>query len=141
MLLYRVGFVVMQIPFTLLMTRLPVQYFLPTTNLFWGIFTLVQYKATDSSLVLLAVCSSLAVQWYLGSWYKRSKLSQRAALFFVASQVGSMTSGYIQAGSYHSLNGQNGLEGWRWLYIICFACTIPIAVIGFVCLPGTPITL
>jgi hypothetical protein len=45
---------------------------------------------------------------------------------------------YVQAGSYHLLNGRNGLEGWRWLYIICFACTIPIAIIGFVCLPGTP---
>jgi hypothetical protein len=44
--MYRVGFVVMQIPFTLVMTRLPVQYFLPTADLFWGFFTLVQYKTT-----------------------------------------------------------------------------------------------
>lgn len=146
MLIYRVGFVVMQIPFTLLMTRVPVQYFLPTADLFWGVFTLVQYKATSVHMLyafrfLIGALGGFffpAVQWYLGSWYKRSELSRRAALFFVASQVGSMTSGYIQAGSYHSLNGREGLEGWRWLYIICFACTIPIAIIGFVFLPGTP---
>jgi MFS family permease len=136
----------MQIPFTLLMTRLPVQYFLPTADLFWGVFTLVQYKATSVHMLyafrfLIGALGGFffpAVQWYLGSWYKRSELSRRAALFFVASQVGAMTSGYIQAGSYQSLNGRHGLEGWRWLYIICFACTIPIAMIGFVFLPGTP---
>ena len=146
MLTRRVGFVVMQIPFTLLMTRFPVQYFLPTADLFWGVFTLVQYKATSVHMLyafrfLIGALGGFffpAVQWYLGSWYKRSELSRRAALFFVASQVGSMSSGYIQAGSYHSLNGRHGLEGWRWLYIICFACTIPIALIGFVFLPGTP---
>lgn len=141
-----VGFVVMQIPFTLLMTRFPVQYFLPAADLLWGIFTLVQYKANNVHMLyafrfLIGALGGFffpAVQWYLGCWYKRSELSRRAAFFFVASQVGSMTSGYVQAGSYKSLNGSHGLEGWRWLYITCFACTIPIAVIGFVFLPGTP---
>jgi hypothetical protein len=81
--MYRVGFVVVQILFTLLMTCLPVQYFLPTANLFWGIFTLVQYKATSVHMLyafrfLIGALGGffiLAVQWYLGSWYKRSKLS------------------------------------------------------------------
>ncbi|KAJ3474177.1 hypothetical protein NLG97_g9957 [Lecanicillium saksenae] len=49
-----------------------------------------------------------------------------------------MSSGYIQSGAYASLNLRHGIEGWRWLYIICFACTIPIAILGFVCLPGQP---
>ncbi|RDW74885.1 hypothetical protein BP6252_06027 [Coleophoma cylindrospora] len=49
-----------------------------------------------------------------------------------------MSSGYIQVGAYSALNGVHGIEGWRWLYIICFSCTIPIAAIGFTFLPGTP---
>lgn len=60
-----------------------------------------------------------AVQWYLGCWYKRSELSRRGALFFIASQIGGMSSGYIQSGAHATLDGKHGIEGWRWLYIIC----------------------
>lgn len=60
-----------------------------------------------------------AVLWYLGCWNKRPELNRRGALFSIASQGGSMSSGYIQAGAYNSLNGSHGIEGWRWLYIIC----------------------
>ncbi|KAJ5730046.1 uncharacterized protein N7483_004554 [Penicillium malachiteum] len=143
---YYVGFIVMQIPLTLLMTRCPVNYFLPAADLIWGVFTLAQYKVTNVTQLyaLRFFVGALggfffpAVQWYLGCWYKRSELSRRGAIFFIASQVGSMSSGYIQAGAYDSLNGRFGLEGWRWLYIICFACTVPIAFLGLCVLPSTP---
>ena len=109
------------------MTRCPVNYFLPVADLFWGIFTLAQYKASSVTQLyaLRFFVGALggfffpAVQWYLGSWYKRSELSRRGAIFFIASQVGSMSSGYIQAGAYARLDGRYGIEGWRWLYIIC----------------------
>ncbi|KAB8265750.1 major facilitator superfamily domain-containing protein [Aspergillus pseudonomiae] len=143
---YMVGFITMQIPLTLLMTRCPVNYFLPAADLFWGVFTLAQYKASSVTQLyaLRFFVGALggfffpAVQWYLGCWYKRSELARRGAIFFIASQVGSMSSGYIQAGAYARLDGRYGIEGWRWLYIICFACTIPIAFIGLCLLPSTP---
>jgi ACS family pantothenate transporter-like MFS transporter len=145
------------------MTRCPVNYFLPAADLIWGVFTLAQYKASNVTQLyaLRFFVGALggfffpAVQWYLGCWYKGSELSRRGAIFFIASQVGSMSSGYIQAGAYASLDGRYGLEGWRWLYIICmtqsfvtfnistdvllgFACTIPIAFMGLCLLPSTP---
>ncbi|KAK6824038.1 hypothetical protein RU639_006578 [Aspergillus parasiticus] len=143
---YMVGFITMQIPLTLAMTRCPVNYFLPAADLLWGVFTLAQYKAsTVTQLYALRFFVGAlggfffpAVQWYLGSWYKRSELARRGAIFFIASQVGSMSSGYIQAGAYARLDGRYGIEGWRWLYIICFACTIPIAFLGLCLLPSTP---
>ncbi|KAB8239552.1 major facilitator superfamily domain-containing protein [Aspergillus alliaceus] len=143
---YMVGFITMQIPLTLAMTRCPVNYFLPAADLLWGVFTLAQYKASNVTQLyaLRFFVGALggfffpAVQWYLGSWYKRSELARRGAIFFIASQVGSMSSGYIQAGAYARLDGRYGIEGWRWLYIICFACTIPIAFLGLCLLPSTP---
>jgi len=112
------------------MTRCPVNYFLPAADLLWGVFTLAQYKASNVTQLyaLRFFVGALggfffpAVQWYLGSWYKRSELSRRGAIFFIASQVGSMSSGYIQAGAYARLDGRYGIEGWRWLYIICKLC-------------------
>ncbi|KAJ5280939.1 hypothetical protein N7478_006311 [Penicillium angulare] len=119
---YYVGFIVLQIPLTLLMTRCPVNYFLPAADLLWGVFTLAQYKVSNVTQLyaLRFFVGALggfffpAVQWYLGSWYKRSELSRRGAIFFIASQIGSMSSGYIQAGAYDRLDGRFGIEGWRW---------------------------
>lgn len=44
----------------------------------------------------------------------------------------------IQAGATSSLHNVGGLAGWRWMYIICAIITIPIGIIGFIVLPGTP---
>ncbi|GAB1191815.1 hypothetical protein APSETT444_000998 [Aspergillus pseudonomiae] len=101
------------------MTRCPVNYFLPAADLFWGVFTLAQYKASSVTQLyaLRFFVGALggfffpAVQWYLGCWYKRSELARRGAIFFIASQVGSMSSGYIQAGAYARLDGRYGIEG------------------------------
>ncbi|UKZ72304.1 uncharacterized protein TrAtP1_013246 [Trichoderma atroviride] len=128
------------------MTRFSAQYFIPGADLIWGILTLAQYKVTNVHQLyvirfFIGAAGSLffpAVQWYLGCWYKRSELSRRGSLFFIASQIGSMSSGYIQSGAYTHLDGRYGIEGWRWLYIICFSCTIPIALFGFIVLPGHP---
>ncbi|KAB5577961.1 pantothenate transporter [Coniochaeta sp. 2T2.1] len=143
---YLCGFITLQIPMTMLMTRFSVNYFLPAADLLWGIFTLVQYTSTSVKQLyafrfLVGMLGGFffpAAMWYMGCWYKRNELSRRGAFFFIASQVGGMSSGYIQAGAYAHLNGVHGIEGWRWLYIICFAATIPIAFVGFIFLPGTP---
>jgi ACS family pantothenate transporter-like MFS transporter len=48
-----------------------------------------------------------------------------------------MISGFLQAGAYSGLNGTYGLAGWRWLFIIDGIITIPIALLGFLIMPGT----
>lgn len=57
--------------------------------------------------------------YVLGSWYTKTELAKRVALFHVTAPLGSAFGGYLQAAVYESLNGRHGLAGWRWLYIIC----------------------
>ena len=52
--------------------------------------------------------------------------------------LGTLTAGLIQAGASASLDGVNGLAGWRWMYIICSVITIPLGILGYFVLPGTP---
>ena len=47
-------------------------------------------------------------------------------------------SGFLQTAAYKNLKGVNGLEGWRWLMIICFIITVPIAIANFVFLLDMP---
>lgn len=70
---YMVGFIVMQVPLTMLMTRFPVDYFLPAADLLWGVFTLVQYKVSSVHQLyafrfFVGVLGGFffpTVQWYL----------------------------------------------------------------------------
>ena len=34
-------------------------------------------------------------------------------------------------------NASAGLEGWRWMYIICAIITIPVGILGYFVIPGT----
>jgi MFS transporter, ACS family, pantothenate transporter len=49
-----------------------------------------------------------------------------------------MVSGYLQAAAYTNLSGVGGMPGWRWLFIIDGAITIPVALAGFILFPGIP---
>ncbi|CAG9954456.1 unnamed protein product [Clonostachys rosea f. rosea IK726] len=141
-----VGFVVPQIPLTVLMARWGSSHWIPAADLFAGIFTLALYKVSSVAQVyaiqfFVGVAGSFyypGVHWYLGSWYKSSELSRRGSLFFIASGLGSMSTRYIQSAAYATLDGRYGIASWRWLCIICFAITIPVAVAGFFLMPGTP---
>jgi hypothetical protein len=96
------------------------------------------------------------VQRFSGANLSGSDLRQRGGVFvFIASQIRSISARYRQHGNT-SLNGKYGMGGWRWLYIFCkpilpslesckliencqpkaFACTVPIAILGFVLLPS-----
>lgn len=59
-------------------------------------------------------------------------------MFYVGLPLGTLTASLIQAGASAQLDGVNGLAGWRWMYIICAVITLPIGILGFFVIPGTP---
>lgn len=73
-----------------------------------------------------------------GAWYRGDEIARRGGCFYVGLTLGTLTASLIQAGASASLNGVNGLAGWRWMYIICAIITIPIGILGYFVLPGTP---
>lgn len=73
-----------------------------------------------------------------GAWYRGDEIARRGGVFYVGLTLGTLTAGLIQAGATSSLEGINGLAGWRWMYIICAVITIPIGLLGLLILPGTP---
>ncbi|CDK24064.1 unnamed protein product [Kuraishia capsulata CBS 1993] len=143
---YMAGFIVGQIPLTMLATVLPLNYYLPAMDIVWAVFTLFIFKITNyHQLYALRFCIGLlssfffpTVQYILGSWYKSSELTIRSAIYFVASQVGSMVCGYIQTGAYDHLDGKANLKGWQWLYVLAFIITVPISAYGVFTIPGLP---
>ncbi|KAJ6108563.1 hypothetical protein N7523_009886 [Penicillium sp. IBT 18751x] len=144
--IYTIGAVVGQLPFAYLFTKLPMHWIIPFMDIAWGIFTLIQYRA--NSYAELAAYRFL-VGWFeaayypgmhyiFGSWYRCDEISRRGGLFYVGLTLGTLTASLIQAGTSSSLDGVNGLSGWRWMYIVCAIITIPVAIMGYFLLPGTP---
>ncbi|KAK6827240.1 hypothetical protein PG987_010581 [Apiospora arundinis] len=144
--LYIVGAVVGQLPFLFLFTYIPLNILIPFMDVCWGVFTLLQFRVTGFAeiaayrfLVGFFEAAFFPVMHYLfGSWYRGDEIGRRGGLFYVGLSLGTLTAGLIQAGASARLDGVNGLAGWRWMYIICALITIPIGILGYFVIPGTP---
>lgn len=78
------------------------------------------------------------MHFIFGSWYRGDEIARRGGIFYLGLTLGTLTAGLIQAGASTRLEGVHGLAGWRWMYIICSIITIPIGILGYFILPGTP---
>lgn len=78
------------------------------------------------------------VIYCIGCWYKKSEISRRLSLFYIAGPAGTMFAGYLQSACYKNLNGVHGLAGWRWLFIVCGCVTMPISIYGAIVFPARP---
>ncbi|QKX60329.1 uncharacterized protein TRUGW13939_07472 [Talaromyces rugulosus] len=85
-------------------------------------------------------CVFAGTQYILGSWYTKQELGRRTGLFTASGLAGGMFGGFLQTGIYSSMDGLRGLEGWRWLYIICGIIGLPVAMFGYFFFPDTPHT-
>ncbi|KAF4312700.1 major facilitator superfamily transporter [Botryosphaeria dothidea] len=134
------------IPACYYLTRYPVNRVLPTLEIGWGLATFGMAWAKNVDTIyamrflvgLFESCSFTGVIYVIGSWYKPSEIGRRVALFFIASPLGTMFAGYLQAAAYTNLNGAHGLAGWRWLFIVDTIITIPISLLGFFIFPDVP---
>ncbi|KAH6867843.1 hypothetical protein B0T10DRAFT_467637 [Thelonectria olida] len=82
--------------------------------------------------------NSVGGHFIYGSWYNRSELGTRAAVFCCFGHLGSMAGGWIQAGLLKSPDGHGSLAAWRWLFIIVSILTNPVVVFGWLVIPNLP---
>lgn len=76
----------------------------------------------------------------MSSWYTRAELTRRISWFYSGSALANMFGGLLGALILGNLNGDFGLAGWRWLFIIEGTITIGIAIIAAFVLPNYPAT-
>src|SRR5262245_43932463 len=109
------------IPACYLLTHYPANIVLPALEVGWGLSTFGLAWVQNVQAVfamrfltgLFECCSFTGTIYVIGSWYKPTEIGRRVALFFIASPLGTMFAGYLQAAAYTNLNGVHGLAGWR----------------------------
>ncbi|KAJ8117944.1 hypothetical protein OPT61_g975 [Boeremia exigua] len=145
---YTVAYAVMQIPSNIIIQYIRPSYWLAAMEIAWGTFTFAQAGVKNvpelyAFRFLVGFFESSffpALLYVLGSWYTKTELAKRIAIFHMTAPVGSAFGGYLQAAVYKSLDGHHGLEGWRWLYIVCGCMTVPVGFVTWWVLPDTPYT-
>ncbi|KAJ0269886.1 hypothetical protein COL940_012101 [Colletotrichum noveboracense] len=112
----------------------------------WTAFTFAQAAAQTSNQMyafrfmvgLFESPFSPIIIFLLGSWYTKTELAKRVAVWHVTGFFGQATSGFLQAGIHKGLDGHLGMAGWRWMYIICGCMSLPIALSVWFLLPDYP---
>lgn len=75
--------------------------------------------------------------YMLSAYYTKHEASPRFAWFFSFALGGSMFSGLL-AYAIENLNGQGGLEGWRWIFIIEGLMAVGMSGLIILLLPDVP---
>ncbi|KAL4899302.1 hypothetical protein BDW74DRAFT_183835 [Aspergillus multicolor] len=143
---YLVTYAVFQMPGTSLLTLVRPKYVFVPANVTWSVLTMVTFRMTHAWQVILlnaiegafSAIAYVGALFTLGSWYKRSELGTRNAIFCVFGHLGSMAGGWIQAGLLESLAGKGGLPAWKWIFIIVSVMTLPVALFGWFFIPDLP---
>ncbi|PNY29648.1 Pantothenate transporter liz1 [Tolypocladium capitatum] len=145
---FTVGYVLGQVPSNLSLYYFKPQIWFPLMMLLWGGLTMVTASAHNPQSIMAirffqGMCEAstfVGTHYVLGAWYTERELGKRSGIFTSSGLAGTMIGGFIQTGIYRSMNGRNGLSGWRWLFIVDGLLTIPVALYGFFLFPNTPHT-
>lgn len=115
-----VGYLLMQLPSNLLLTRLPPSLYLGLAMAIWGVISAAQ--AATQSFSGLIVCRFFlgfaeapffpGAIFLMSSWYTRGELAHRMAWFYAGSSLANAFGGLIGAGVLSGLDGAQGLHGW-----------------------------
>jgi hypothetical protein len=145
--LFTVGQIVFEIPWLFFLPKISVTYTLFITELCWSAFTIGTYKVQNveslKAIRFFVGASEAAyfpcIHYLLANWYLPTEISRRGALFYMGQFLGVLTSGLLQSATFRNLSGINGLEGWRWMFIVDGCLSFAVAILALICIPGTPL--
>lgn len=145
---FTAGYVVVQLPMVILVTKVRPSYVIPSLEVLWSIFTFCSSAVKTPAQMfamrfLVGFCEGAffpCIMYLIGSWYTRAERAKRTTIFYSTASAASMFSGYLQAAAYDNLDGVLGHQGWQWLFIICGIISLPIGVLGYFFNPDFPET-
>ncbi|KAI8099855.1 major facilitator superfamily domain-containing protein [Halteromyces radiatus] len=144
--LFFIGYVTLQIPCNAIITRVRPSIMLPFIMFLWGAVVCFMALVKDyRGLYGLRICLGISeaafypgIVYLLGSWYTKQELGARTAVFVAGSQISGAFSGIISGAISTTLDGHNGMRGWKWLFIIEGLIAVFISIFGFFVLPDMP---
>ncbi|KAH7461812.1 hypothetical protein FOMA001_g18876 [Fusarium oxysporum f. sp. matthiolae] len=119
-----VGYMLMQLPSNMLLTRTRPSMYIPAWTALWSIVS--------------AATAGAGAMFLLSCWYPRKELALRTAILYSGVLLATAFSGLIAAGVLSGLEGARGMAGWQWLFILEGAGSFVAAIVAFFVLPDFP---
>lgn len=131
--IFFVGYLLMQLPSNVLLTRLPPSLYLSAACCMWGVVSTCNSAAKNfTQLVVIRFFLGFVeapffpgAVFLMSSWYTRAELTRRVSWLYAGNALANMFGGLIGAGILGSLDGAHGISGWRWLFIVVWQTSPP----------------
>ncbi|KXH45769.1 major facilitator superfamily transporter [Colletotrichum nymphaeae SA-01] len=146
--IFFVGYLLMQLPSNLLLTKVKPSFYLAASCCLWGVVSTCN-AAADSFTHLIIIRFFLGfveapffpgAVFLMSSWYTRAELTRRIAYLYAGNALANMFGGLLGAGILGGLEGDLGIAGWRWLFIIEGVAAIAFSLVAMWILPDYPHT-
>ncbi|KAJ9144773.1 MFS general substrate transporter [Coniochaeta hoffmannii] len=139
------GIVLLEIPSNVVLHRIGAHYWIPGQVVFWGLIEAFQSFVKNSggwyaARLFLGLAESGFIPgglYILSRWYTQDELAKRTVIFFFGPSISASFGSLISAGALR-LEGNQGLKGWQWIFIICGVSTIATGILAFILLPKSP---
>ncbi|KAI7763117.1 hypothetical protein LZL87_013911 [Fusarium oxysporum] len=132
-----VGYMLMQLPSNMLLTRTRPSMYIPAWTALWSIVSAATAGA-GTYTHLIVIRFFLGAMFLLSCWYPRKELALRTAILYSGVLLATAFSGLIAAGVLSGLEGARGMAGWQWLFILEGAGSFVAAIVAFFVLPDFP---
>lgn len=143
--IFFVGYAFLEVPSNLLMQRLGGKIWLSRIMISWGLVSAAMVLAQgEKSFYLFRFLLGVAeagffpgVVFYLTKFYPVSVRARAMGLFYVGAPLSFILGGPI-SGALLGLDGQWGLAGWQWLFLVEGLLASAVGVAAFLVLPDGP---
>lgn len=137
-------YILVDLPSNLLMHKIGASTYIPLLVTLWGLVTCLQgmitnYKGLLACRFFLGLVEGglyPASVLYMSTFYKRSELQLRIALFFGTICLSGVASGLLTY-AIIELDGHWGHPGWAWVFLIEGFVTCMFGLMGFLVLPSS----
>ncbi|KAH7086524.1 major facilitator superfamily domain-containing protein [Paraphoma chrysanthemicola] len=144
-LVFFTTYIVFQPPATVIVRYLGPRNFLSFIVVAWGA-VMIGMGFADSFETLAALRVVLGILeagffpscvYLLSTWYTRFDIGKRYSVFYILGSLASACAGILAYGLMQ-LKGRQGLNGWRWIFIIEGALTCFLGILGYWALVDFP---
>ncbi|KAJ9650163.1 hypothetical protein H2198_010525 [Neophaeococcomyces mojaviensis] len=141
-----VGYMLMQLPSNMLLTRVRPSIYLASWTALWSIISASTAAASNyTHLIVIRFFLGIAeapffpgAMFLLSCYYTRRELAVRTAILYSGLILATAFSGLLAAGIFTGLDKKHGLAGWQWLFILEGVGSFAVSIIAMFILPDFP---
>jgi MFS family permease len=141
--IFYIPFVLCAFPITFVIKKYNPAVVIPLLMFGFGSLSLICAAVTSFAGLMtvrwfLGMCESAffpGIIYYLSTFYRRTELARRLAVFYAAANIANAFSGLLSFGVFQI---NSSLHGWQYLFLIEGAMTVIVSIIAFIYLPRSP---